>query len=120
MLLSAQPESFCSGLQKIAVAGGALRVQLEILHPAVVQDDDLDILSAHVDDDVRILIKLQRRLSVSHGLHERDIRVQLVLQNIFGVAGGGDSQDLEFGILRFNLPAQIFEHLDCVLDGVTV
>ncbi len=84
------------------------------------QDDDLDILPAHVDDAVRIFIKLQRRLGVSHGLYQRHIRVQHVFQNILGIAGGGDSQDFELGVLRFNLSAQILEHFDCVLDGITV
>jgi hypothetical protein len=39
-------EALGGGLQKVAVAGRALRVQLEVLHPAVLQDDDLDVLPA--------------------------------------------------------------------------
>jgi hypothetical protein len=107
-------------LQKIAVTRRALRVQLEIFHSAIVQNDDLDVLAAHIDDHVRILIKLERRLGVSYGLYQCHICVKHVFQNVLGVAGGGDSQDLELGILRFDLSAQILEHLDRVLNRIAV
>ena len=84
------------------------------------QNDDLNILPAHVDDDVRIFIELEGRLGVRHGLDQRDVGVQHVFQNVLGVAGGGYSQDLELGILRLDLSAQIFEHLNRVLDRVAV
>ena len=120
ILFDAQPEPFRSRLEKVSIAGGALRIQFEIFHPAIVKNDDLDILPTHVDDHVRIFIELERRLRVSHGLDQSHVGVQDVFQNIFGVAGGGDSQDLELGILRFDLSAQILEHLDRVLDRVAV
>ena len=49
-----QAEAFHRQLQKISVAGGALRVELEIFHATVVQNDDLDVLAADIDNHVRI------------------------------------------------------------------
>src|SRR4029077_12455439 len=58
VLFHGQPKSFCGRLQEIAVPRRALRVELKIFHAAVMENDDLYVLPAHVDDDVWILIKL--------------------------------------------------------------
>src|SRR5579864_1916261 len=46
--------------------------------------------------------------------------MQDVFQNVFGITARGDTQHLEFGVLRLDLSAQILEHLDRVLDGIAV
>ena len=115
-----QAEAFGGGLQEISIARGALRVQLEVLHAAVVQDDDLDVLPADVDDHVRIFVELQRRLGVRDGFHQRDVGVENVFQNVFRVAGGRDAQNFQLGVLRLDLPAQVLEHLDRVLNRIAV
>ena len=97
-----------------------LRVQLEILHAPVVQDDDLDVLPANVNDDVRIFIELQRRLRVGHGFNQRHIRLENVFENVFRVAGRRNTQHFEFCVLAFDLPAPTLEHIDRVLDRIAV
>ena len=120
ILLDVQAETFRRGLQEVSIARRALRVQLEIFHAAVVQDDDLDVLPAHIDDDVRIFVKLQRRLGVRHGLHQRHVGMQNIFQNVFRIAGRGDAQHFQLGALRFHLPAQVLEHLNRVLNRIAV
>ena len=120
ILLDAQAESFRRGLQEVAVAGRALRVQLEVLYPPVVQDDDLDVLPAHVHDHVRIVVKLERRLGVGHGLDQRYVCMQNIFQDVLGIAGRGYAQHFEFGALRFHLSAQVFKHFDGVLNRIAV
>ncbi len=46
-------------LQEVAVPRRALGVQLELLHPPLLHDDDLDVLPAHVHDDVRVRVIAQ-------------------------------------------------------------
>ncbi len=60
VLVYVQSEAFRRGLEEVSVPRRALRVQLEILHAPVMQNDDFDVLSAHVHDHVRIFIELQR------------------------------------------------------------
>ena len=120
VLLDAQAESFRGGLQEVSIARRALRVQLEIFHAAVVQDDDLDVLPAHIHDHVRIFVELQRRLGVRDGLHQRHVGLEHIFQNVLGVAGGGHAQHFELGALRFHLSAQVLEHLDRVLNRIAV
>ncbi len=120
VLLDTQAKAFCRRLQEVAVAGRALRVELEILDTAVVQDDDLDVLPAHVDDDVRVVVELQGRFGVRHGLDQRHIGVQNVFENVLGVTGGGDAQNFQLRLLRFDLAAQVLEHFNRVLDRIAV
>src|SRR5262249_10643154 len=81
-LIYIQAKSFGGGLQEISIARRTLCVELEVFHAAVVQDDDFDVLPAYVDDHVRIFVKLERRLGMRNGFHERDISFQHVLQNV--------------------------------------
>ena len=60
VLVHVVAKSLGGGLQEISVAGGALRVELEILHAPVVQNDDLDVLTTHVHDYMWVLVELQR------------------------------------------------------------
>ncbi len=72
----------------------ALRVQLEVFDAAVLQDDDLDVLAADVADHVDVLVEVQAGLGVRDGFDQRGIGADHVLQNVLGVAGGADAQDL--------------------------
>ena len=92
ILFHAQTKSLSGRLQKISIAGGTLRIEFEIFDAAVVQNDDLDVLPTHVDDDVRIFVKLERRFGMSDRFDERHVCVQNVFQNVFRVAGGRNSQ----------------------------
>ncbi len=107
-------------MQEVAIARRALRVQLEIFHPAILQNDELDVLPAHVDDDVRILVELHRRFRMRDGFDQRHVGFQDIFQNIFRIAGGPDSQNFQFRALRFDLLAQILEHVDRVLNRIAV
>ena len=120
ILLYVQTETLSCRLQEISVARRALRIQLEILHPAVVQNDDLDILPAHVDDHVRIFVKLQRRFRVRDGFDKRHIGVENIFQNVLRISGRCHAQNFQFRILCFDLPAQVLEHLDRVLNRIAV
>ena len=75
ILRHVKAEALGGRLQEISIARRALRVQLEVLHAAVVQDDDLDVLPANVDDHVRIFVELQRRLGMSDGLNQCNVGV---------------------------------------------
>ena len=107
-------------MQEVAVARRALRVQLEILHAAVLQDDDLDVLPAHVADHVHVVVEMQAGFGVRHGFHQRRVRADHVLQNVLGVTGGAHAQNLQFGALVADLPFELLQHLDGVFDRVAL
>ena len=95
VLLHRHVEALRGGLQEVAVARRALRVQLEILHAAVLQDDDLDVLAADVADHVHVVVEVQAGLGVRHGLDQRGVGADHVLQNVLGVAGGAHAENLQ-------------------------
>src|SRR5215469_1269058 len=57
VLVHGNTQRLRGGLQEIAIAGRALRVELEVLNASVFQDDELDVLPADVHDHVRVLIE---------------------------------------------------------------
>ena len=81
-------------MQEVAVAGGTLRVQLEVFYSAVFQDDELDVLTADVDDDVWVVVELQGRFRMRDSLNQRDIGVQNIFENVFRIAGRADTENL--------------------------
>ena len=95
VLLDLEAEAFGGGLQEVAVAGRALRVELEVLDLAVLQDDELDVLAADVADHVDVVVEVQGRLGVRDRLHQRHVRAQRILQDVLGVAGRADAEDLQ-------------------------
>src|ERR1019366_1358213 len=113
-------EALRGGLQEVAVARRTLRVQLEILHAAVLEDDDFDILAAHVADDVHAFIEVEARLGVGHGFHQRRIGAHDVLQNVLGIAGSADAENLQFRAGIADLAVELLQHLDRVFDGVAL
>ena len=115
-----EAKTFDGRLEEISVAGRALRVQLEIFHAAVVQDDDLDVLAADIDDHMRIFVELQRRLGMGDGFDQRYVGVENVFENVFRVTRSRDAENFQFCVLRFDLAAQVLEHFDRVLDRVAV
>jgi hypothetical protein len=117
-LLDLVAEGAGNRLEEIAVAGRTLRVQPEVLHAAVAQHDDLDVLAADVDDDVRIGIELERRLRVRDGLDKRRVGLEHRLQDVLGVAGGHQAAHLEARAAGRNRVPQCAEDLHRVLDRV--
>ena len=117
-LLDRVAEAARDGLQEVPVAGRAGRVQPEVLHPAAVHHDDLDVLAADVDDDVRVLVDVQRGVGVRHRLDQRGVAGEHVLQDVLGVAGGDQPRHLDPRPLRLDLAPDRPEHLDGVLDRV--
>ena len=97
-----------------------MRVQLEVLHAPIVQDDELNILPANVYDHMRIFVELERGFGVRNGFNQRHVGLQHILQDVLRVPGRAHSQHFHSGILRFDLLAQVFEHVDRVLDGIAV
>ena len=118
-LLHRNAEGFGGRLQEVAVPRGTLRVQLEVLDPPFGQHNQLDVLAADVDDDVRIGVVLDRRLGVGDGLDQRRIGGEHVLEHVFGVARRADAEDFEGRALRLHLAAQFLEDIDRVLDRVS-
>ena len=116
--LDRNPERLGGRLQEVAVARRALRVQLEVLDPPLRQDDEFDVLAADIDDDVGILVVLDRRLGMSHRLDECRVGRQHVLQNVFRVSGRAHAEHFERRPLRLDLFAQLVEDVDRVLDGI--
>src|ERR1700746_3074033 len=92
VLIYVEAEAFRGRLQEVSIPGGTLGIQLEILHAAVMQNDDFDVLAAHVDDYVWIVIELQRGFGVRDRLHQSNVRFEDVFQNILGVPGGCDAE----------------------------
>ena len=68
--INVQSKTLRSGLQEVAVARGTLRVELEVFYTAVLQDDELDVLAADIDDHVRVVVKFQRGFGVRHGFDQ--------------------------------------------------
>ncbi len=117
-LLDRVAETAGDRLEEVPVAGRAGRVQPEVLHPAAVHHDDLDVLAADVDDDVRVLVDVQRGVGVRHRFDQRRIAGEHVLQNVLGVAGRDEPRHLDARPLRLDLVPDRPEHLDGVLDRV--
>ncbi len=113
-------EAFRGRLQEVAISRGALRVQLEIFHAAVFQNDELDVLAADIDDDVRIVVELERRFRVRDCFHQRDVGVQNILENVLRIPGGANAENLERGALALDLLPQLLEHLDGILNRIAV
>jgi hypothetical protein len=88
-------EAVGGALQEVAVAGRALGVELEVLHLAVLQDDDLDVLAADVAHHVDVVVEVQRALAVRDRLDDRRVGAEHVAEDVLGVAGGADAEDLE-------------------------
>ncbi len=107
ILLHRHVEALRGGLQEVAVARRTLRVELEIFHAAVLQDDDLDVLAADVADDVHVVVEVQAGFGVGDGFDQRGIGADDVFQNVLGVAGGADAEDLERGALIGNLRSSL-------------
>ena len=111
-------ERLGGALQEVAVSGRALGVELEVLDATVLQHDQLNVLAADIHDDVGILVELHGRFGVRHGFHQRDIGLEHVFQDVLGVSGRTDSQNLQRRSLRLHLLAERDEHVDGVLDGI--
>ena len=117
-LLDFESEAFGDCLQEVAVSGGALGIQLEILDPPVFQNDQLDVLPAHIDDGIRALVVVQRGFGMRDGFDQGNVGADDVPQRVLGIPGGCRSQHLDPRALRFDLAAQLFEDLDRVLDRI--
>ena len=111
-------QRFGGGLQKIAVSGRALSVQAEVFHRAVLQDDDLDVLPADVNDRVDIGANPQGGLGVGHGFHQRGVGVEDPLQKIARVAGGGGAENFQPHVSLGERLAELLHHGHGVRDRV--
>ena len=107
-------------LEEVAVAGRALGVELEVFDLAVLQDDDLDVLAADVADDVDVVVEVERALTVGDGLDDRRVGPEHVVEDVLGVAGRADAEDLELAALRLDLLPEIGEELLGVDDRVAL
>src|SRR5437879_733611 len=119
-LFDLHSEAFGSGLQEVSVAGGTLRVQLEVFYAAVFQDDEFDVLAAYIDDDMGVVVEVERRFRVRACADQRDIGIQNIFENVFGIAGRADTENLTRCALRFDLHSKLLEDLDRVLNRITV
>src|SRR5262249_19585935 len=119
-LVYAEAETFGGGLQEVSIAGRTLGIELEVLYAPVVQNYDFDVLASDIHNHVRVVVELQGGLGVRHGFYQRHVGLEHVLKNVFGVSGGRDSEHLQLGFLLFHLPAQVLEHLNRVLDRISV
>ena len=106
------------GLKEVAVARRALRVQLEVDDAALAQQDQLDVLAADVDDDLRIVVESQRRFGVGDRLDERGVRLQHVAQNVLGVSRRSGAEDREPRAVRFHRGSQAAGDVDGVADRI--
>ncbi len=113
-------EAFRGRLQEVSVPRRALRIQLEILDPAVFQDDELDVLATDVDDDVRIVVELERRFGVRDGFHQRHVCVQHILEDVLRISGCSYPENLERGAFGLDLLPQLLKHLDGILNRVAI
>src|ERR1700722_1998400 len=113
-------KTFRSRLQKVAVSRRALCIELEVLHPAVLEDDQLNVLPANINDDVRIVIELKCRFRLLNRLHQSHVCVHHILQDVFRVSGRAYTQNLKRGAFALDLFPQLLEHLDPILDRVAI
>ncbi len=119
-LLNLETKGLCRALQEVAVARRALRVELEVLDLPVLEDDELDVLPADVDDHVGLGVKVHARLRVRDRLDEGDVGVQHVFEDVFGIAGRADAEHVQLAALIFDLLLQKGEDFHRVFDGVAL
>ena len=118
--LDGNAKALRGGLQEIAIAGRALRIEPEIADAAIAQQDELDVLPADIDDDLRVGKAAQGRFGVGHGFHQGRVGAEHLFENILGVAGCCRAQDMQACAGIFHLAAEIAQHLDGVGNGVAL
>lgn len=97
-----------------------MRVELEVLHVAVLQDNEFDILTAHVDDHMWVVIELERGFGVCDRLNQCHIGVENITQDTLRISRGAHSKNFKRCTWTFNLLAQLGEHVNGVLNGIAV
>ena len=105
------PEPLRRGLEEVAVSGGALRIEPEVLDRAVLEEDHLDVLAAHVHDHVGVGVVVEGRLGVGHRLHDGDVGQERLLEHVLGVSRRPHAADDKGGPLRPDLPVKVAEDL---------
>ncbi len=104
-------ESRGGALQEVAVAGGALGVELEVLDLPVLQHDDLDVLTANVNDNVNVFVVVQGGLRMRNCFDERHIGFKRLRKQILGVTGRSDALDFERGALAFHVLSELLQQI---------
>ncbi len=79
------------GLQEVAVAGGTLSVEFEVFDAVVLQDDDLDVLTAYVADDIHAVVEVKTGFGVGDGFDQSRVGSDDVLQDVLGISSGADA-----------------------------
>src|ERR1017187_6783065 len=120
VLLHRHVKALRGGLQEVAVARRTLRIQLEILHAAVLQDDDLDVLAAHVANHVHVVVKVKTGLGMGHRLDQRRVGADHVLQDVLGISRGADTQNLQVCALIADLCVELLQNLDSVFNRIAL
>ena len=54
------------------------------------------------------------------GFDQRDIGVQDIFEDVFGISGGTDTQNFQRGAFALDLLPQLLKHLNPVLDRIAV
>ena len=57
------------------------------------EDDELDVLTTDVNDDVRIFVELESRFGMRDCFDQRYVCVEDVFENVFRVAGRADAEN---------------------------
>src|SRR5699024_2081431 len=87
-------QSLGKGLQKAAAAGGTGFIEEDVADGSILNFEALHVLAADVDDEIHIGHKIPGGGKVGNGLHQTVVTVEGVLDQLFSVAGGGDTGDL--------------------------
>jgi hypothetical protein len=117
-LLERDVELLGHALEEVAVAGRALGVEPEVLDPAVLEEDDLDVLAAHVADDVDLAVVLLGAEHVGDGLDDRRVERQGLFQDPLGVARRTGADDLHVRTLIGGPPVELSQDSLRVLERV--
>ena len=119
--LNRNAKVLCGRLQKVPVARRALRVELEIPDAALTQQNELDVLPAHIDDHMRIGKVMQCRFGVGHGFNQGHIGLQHLGEDILGVARCPQAKNAQAcARILFHLPSQIAQHFNRIRNRVAL
>jgi hypothetical protein len=105
-------------LQEHPVPGRALVGEPEVPDLAFDEEEDLDVLPTDVADHIDVAAVLHRRHLVRDGLDNVDVGADRFLEDVSGVAGRAESEDLESRALVVDEGSELGEELLRIGDRV--
>lgn len=97
ILLNRNAELIRHRLQEHPVTGGALIGQLEIANVPVLEEENLDILTADIADHIDVAELVNGAHHMRDRLHDINVCPQRFFQHVCGVSRSAEADDLQLG-----------------------